>query len=252
MRKSIILFYLLLALPFAGFADGNQALFDAANELYSNGDFIECIDAYERILQTRQESAEVYYNLGNSYFKTNQLSLSILNYERGLLLQPGDEDILYNLTIANELIIDKIEALPEFFLKTWYRSSRSLLSSNSWALTSLFSFLISCLMIVSFFLHRKKGIKRLLFPIVILGLILSILSLAMSIQQSRLITDRNTCIVFAETITIKSSPDDSGTNLFVLHEGLKLEITDRLTGWYEIKLADGNVGWITIDAVELI
>ena len=127
MIKQIKLICIFLIFPLLVFADGNRALFQAANELYAKGEYIEAIEAYERILQTGQESSEVYYNLANSYFQNNQLSLSILNFERGLLLAPGDEDILYNLSIANELIIDKIDDIPEFFVITWYKSARNML-----------------------------------------------------------------------------------------------------------------------------
>jgi len=252
MIKQIKLICILLILPLLVFADGNKALFEAANELYSEARYVDAIEAYERILQTGQESSEVYYNLANSYFKNNQLSLSILNYERGLLLAPGDEDILYNLSIANELIVDEIDDIPEFFLITWYKNARNMLSSNSWSVVSLISFLIICLMVVGFVVTRRRGSKQILFPAIILVLIISALSLTMSIQQSKRITDRNTCIVFMQTVTVKSSPDESGTDLFVIHEGLKVEISDKLSDWFEIRLPDGNVGWIPSAAVEVI
>ena len=116
MAKKLIASSWLIFLSISLMADGNEALFEAANGHYANGNFEEAITGYQQILQTRQESSEVYYNLANAYFKTNQLSLAILHYERGLLLSPGDEDIRYNLAIANELISDKIDTLPEFFL----------------------------------------------------------------------------------------------------------------------------------------
>jgi hypothetical protein len=252
MSKFTLTILLILFAVSGVLADGNHSLFEASNANYSNGKYDIAIEGYEQILQTGQESPEIYYNLANSYFKMNQLSKAILYYERGLLLAPGDEDIQYNLSIANELITDKIEALPEFFIKTWYKKARNLMSSNSWALVSLISFVLSCFMTVVFILTRRRRIKQIMLPTVFLALIICALSITMSRQQSRLVTDRNTCIVFAPSVTVKSSPDNSGTDLFVLHEGLKLEITERLTGWFEIKLADGNVGWIKSEAVEII
>ena len=107
-------------------------------------------------------------------------------------------------------------------------------------------------MVVAFVVTRRRAFKQILFPAIILVLIIGAFSLAMSIQQSKRITDRNTCIVFMQTATVKSSPDESGTDLFVIHEGLKLEISDTLSDWIEIRLPDGNVGWIPSGAVEII
>jgi len=253
MKKILVfLITILILLPWNSYADGNESLLEQANALYTNGKYKEAIVSYEQILQTGQESAQVHYNLGNAYFKTNQLNQAILNYERGRLLAPGDEDIQYNLSIANELITDRIEALPEFFLKTWFKSIKVILPTNSWALMSLLSFAIAGVFAILFIALRKRGWRKLSLIIAIAGILISALSLLFAAQQGHQLSNRNTCIVFAPTVTVKSSPDDSGTNLFVLHEGVKLTITDRLSEWFEIKLADGNVGWIPIEAVEVI
>lgn len=252
--KKVLVFLItsLLFLSWNSYADGNESLLEQANALYSEGKFDEAITSYEQVLLTGQESAQVHYNLGNAYFKINQLSLAILNYERGSLLSPGDEDIQYNLSLANELITDRIEALPEFFLKTWLNSIRIILPTNSWALMSIISFAIAGFFAVLFIALRKRGWRKASLIIASAGILISVLSLLFAVQQGKQLSNRNTCIVFAQTITIKSSPDDSGTNLFVLHEGVKLIIIDRLSEWFEIKLADGNVGWIPIEAVEII
>lgn len=252
--KKVLLFLItvLVFLPWNSLADGNESLLEQANTLYTEGNYKEAILSYEQILQTGQESAQVHYNLGNAYFKTNQLKLAILNYERGSLLSPGDEDIKYNLSIANELITDRIEALPEFFFKSWYKSLKVILPSNSWALMSILSFGIAGIFAILFIALRKRGWRKVSLISAIAGILISAFSLLFAFQQGKQLSNRNTCIVFAPTVTIKSSPDDSGTNLFVLHEGVKLLIIDQLSAWYEIKLADGNVGWIPIEAVEII
>jgi len=232
--------------------DGNTALFISANEKYAADDFRAAIEQYEQILATGQQSAELYYNLGNAYFKTNQLASSILNYERGLLLSPNDEDIHYNLDIANSLITDRIEVIPEFFLKSWINTIHNSLSANTWSLLSLILFGVVGLFMIIFITFRIKNVRRLAIPIMILALTVSIISLLFAHQQNRAILEPNSCIVFSQSVTIKSSPDDSGTNLFVLHEGVKLQITDQLTGWFEIKMDNGNVGWIPANAVRKI
>jgi len=251
-RVLVFLITFLVFLPWNSLADGNESLLVKANALYSEGKYTEAILSYEQILQTGQESSQLHYNLGNAYFKTDQLSLAILNYERGSLLAPGDEDIQYNLSIANELITDRIEALPEFFLNKWMKTLKVILSANSWALLSILSFSIAGIFAILFIALRKRGWRKISLAGAIAGILIAVLSLFFATQQGKQLSKRNTCIVFAPTVTIKSSPDDSGTNLFVLHEGVKLMIIDRLSGWYEIKLADGNVGWIPTESVEII
>ncbi len=232
--------------------DGNLELFKQANQKYTDEAFPEAIASYEQILSTGQESAELYYNLGNAYFKSNQLSRAILNYERGLLLAPSDEDILYNLDIANSLITDRIESIPVFFFNSWVRSIRSSLNPNQWAQLSLLLFIMAIVSIIVFIAFKTRNLRRTALPVIVVGLLLSLLSFVFAQQQARLHSERNTCIVFSPSLTVKSAPDQSGTDLFVIHEGLKLTIKDELSGWYEIEMADGNVGWIPSNAVERI
>lgn len=252
MRNHLIMLLVVILLPGTLRADGNQALFETANLKYAEGLYEEAIVAYQQILETGQESTEVYYNLGNAWFKTGQITKAILNYERGLLLSPGDEDIRYNLSIANELITDKIEQLPGFFLSDWIRSLSQLLSANMWALFSLISFLILSVLIPLLVLSRRRQLKNLFLSAILLTLVISSVSLLFARQQSKIMADRNTAIVFSPSVTVKSSPDSSGTNLFILHEGVKVEIIDRISGWYEIRIADGNLGWMPAEAVEII
>ena len=250
--KYLIIFSVLLISPLRIYADGNESLFASANARYAEGEYAEAIESYEQILLTGQHSPSLYYNLGNAYFKNNELTRAILNFERALLYAPADEDIMYNLDIANILITDRIDAVPDFFLKTWIIQLQNLFSANLWGLISLIGFALASMFLTLFILIRKQGFRRLSLPGVILALLLSVGALSFANQQKNKVNNRNTCIVFAPTVTIKSSPDESGTNLFVLHEGVKLSIIDRLSQWYEIKLADGNIGWISSEAVEII
>ncbi|MCD6347858.1 MAG: tetratricopeptide repeat protein [Bacteroidales bacterium] len=233
-------------------ADGNESLFASANAKYADGDYQGSITAYEQILQTGQHSAELYYNLGNAYFKSNELTKAILNYERALIYSPADEDIKYNLNIANQLITDRITAVPDFLPKTWIKEVQNISSANTWGLTSLILFAITAFFVILFISIRRQGIRRLSIMGALLALILSISAMSFANKQKKKLTQRNTCIVFAPSVTVKSSPDDSGTNLFVIHEGIKLTITDKLASWFEIKMADGNIGWIPASTVETI
>jgi len=219
-------------------------LFRQANEAYSKGDFQTAAGVYEELLKANGESATVYYNLGNSYYKLNKIAPSILNYERALLLEPGNADIRFNLEIAKLKAVDKIEPVGNFFLTDWFRDIQNLLSTDAWSVFSIICFilLITCLFL--FFFSRRIFIKKLGFYAGIALLICVILGNTFAYNQKKKLTKRDAAIIFAPTTTIKSSPDNSGTDLFILHEGTKVKLKSKLGDWNEIVTADGNVGWI--------
>ncbi len=252
MRKSIISIFAFILLSLASYADGNESLFAHANQKYSDGLYSEAIQSYNDILSTGYTSAALLYNLGNSYYKHNDLTLAILNYERALLISPGDEDIKYNLDIANLLVVDKINALPEFFLSKLVRQLRMGLSPDQWGQLSLFSFLLTGISILLFFFLRKRLFRKLFLVAGVVMIIFSGTTLLFAWDQNKVLSDRDTAIIFSPSVTGKSSPDESGTDLFVLHEGVKVWITDRLNDWLEIQLADGNKAWIPENTLERI
>jgi len=251
-RKFITGILLSSLMSFAVLADGNESLFSLANQKYTEGKYQEAIEAYNNILSTGYASAALYYNLGNSYYKTNQLTQAILNYERALLLSPGDEDIKYNLEIANQLVVDKIDALPEFFVSKWLRQLRMSFPPGHWARLSLTSFFLAGVAVLFFLFLRRRFLRKLFLAFAAAMIFLSGTSLIFGLQQHKQLTERNTAIIFSPSVTAKSSPDDSGTDLFVLHEGVKVRITDRLNDWFEIELADGNKAWVPENSLERI
>ena len=252
MKRTSIIVLMISIFSGALMADGNESLFELANQKYADGSFEEAISSYEEILATGHSSAALYYNLGNAYYKTNQVTRAILNYERALLLSPGDEDIKYNLDIANQLVADKINSLPEFFLTKWFKQIRTGMSADSWALTSIASFAITALFALLFFFLRNRAVRKLSLAATVLFLIISGTTLVFGSLQHKQFSERNTAIIFSPSVTAKSSPDQGGTDLFVLHEGVKVWITDQLNDWVEIQLADGNKAWIREDDLERI
>jgi len=229
-----------------------QDLLQSANEAYAKGDFAKAIELYETVLKEKGESATVYYNLGNAYYKTNKIAPSILNYERALLLDPGNSDIRFNLDIARLKTVDKIEPVGEFFLASWFRSVQNLWSTDAWSIFGIVCFilLIGCLFL--FFFSRKILIKQLSFYVGLCFLILTIFGNIFAYSQNKRLTERNSAIIFVPTTTIKSSPADSGTDLFILHEGTKVKVKSKIGDWSEIVTADGNVGWIKSAEIEVI
>lgn len=248
--KKFIQTIFLLALSLSVFAQDAQL--DKANQHYIAGEYDQAIDAYNEILSGNKESAEVYYNLGNAYYKTGKYTQSILNYERAKLLAPNDEDIQFNLDLANLHVVDAIDPLPQVFFIRWWNNMTNKFSIDQWARVSVVSFLIFLILAGLFFFTQNGMLKRVSFWTGILVIVISIFSFNFAARHKQRITEHNFAIITQPSVTVKSSPSDSGTDLFLIHEGLKVEIKDNLSGWMEIRLSDGNQGWLPANSVERI
>lgn len=233
------------------FADSNQSLIEKANSEYINGNYEQAIETYNLVLETDYESALLYYNIGNAYYKNNQLAYSILFFEKAKLLAPNDEDINFNLELANSHTTDKIEAIPELFIKNWYNTISSIYTSDFWAIVSMITFFVGLLFLSLFLFSRKSSLKRTAFYFSMLLLLSSALSFSFSRNETNKQTAHNCGIIF-NSITVKSSPDNNGTDLFLLHEGTKVEILEPNNEWVKIKLKDGSEGWVTTENMKII
>ena len=196
--------------------------------------------------------AEVYYNLGNTYYKAGKIAPAILNYERCLLLDPGDSDARFNLQMARQKTIDKIEPVGDFFLVKWFKSVENLGSADSWAKTGIVCFLLFIGCLILFFFSRWVRLKKIGFYLGVLFIIMVVFANIFASDQKAEMINRKHAIVFAPTVTVKSSPDASGTDLFVLHEGTNVTVKSTLGEWSEIELEDGNVGWMPSKDIEKI
>ncbi|MDA3880249.1 MAG: tetratricopeptide repeat protein [Prolixibacteraceae bacterium] len=224
----------------------------AANEKYAANEFEKAVAMYENLLESGYESAELYFNLGNAYFKTNNLPKAILNYERANIRNPNNDDFQFNLELANQFVIDKIEPLPRPFLVKWGENLVNMFTSNQWAFVSISTFILMLALTLVYMLSRRIGFRKLAFGLSVVFLLISIVSFVFSYQQKTKITQYNHAIIFNPTITVKASPDEGGTDLFVIHEGLKVKIEQELNNWVEIKLEDGNSGWVRTEVLEEI
>lgn len=219
---------------------------------YIKNDFASAIQIYESLLQ-QGEAPEIYYNLGNCYYKTDDIACAILNYERALLLSPGNADIRANLEIARSKTIDKVTPVPEIFFITWIKSLVNSQSSDAWARTGIVSFLLLLVSLAIFFFTQHIKWKKIGFSAAILFLIVTVLSNLFASQQKSYLTNRNDAIILSPSVTVRSTPSESGTSLFVLHEGRKVEIKDNsMREWKEIRLEDGKVGWVPSSSIEVI
>lgn len=244
----ILILIILASKAIASPADSLQL----ANKLYADKKYEEAQALYEKIVSQGYESAALYYNLGNTYYKSGMYPNAILNYERALLLEPNNNDIHFNLKLANQFVIDKLEPLPVPFFIQWYKKTANLLSETQWAIASIICFICTLIFAFFYFFSKTLSLKKTGFILAIIFIVFSSLSFVFANQKFKQTNYRNHAIVFKPSLTVKSSPDESGTNLFVVHEGLKIEILQQVNNWVEIKLVDGNIGWIETDAIELI
>ncbi len=243
--------FLILLFAFSSIASPADSL-KRANELYAESEFQAAALLYESILDQNYESAALYYNLGNAYYKSGEYTLSILNYERALLLDPNNESIQFNLQLANQFVIDNIEPLPTPFFIKWIQNLANLQSADNWSIFSIVAFLVMLAFALVFLFSRTLVFKKTGFILAIIFLILSSTSLMLARKQHQKLIERNHAIIFTPTVTVKSSPDVGGTDLFVIHEGLKVEIKQQINIWLEIRLEDGNTGWVQQGVLEII
>lgn len=215
-----------------------------AAKAYDDENYSLAIELYESVLQKNGDSQSVYYNLGNAYFKANKIAESILNYERALLIDPSDDDTQFNLDIVKQKTVDKIEAIDIFFVNKYLQGIQNYLSINTWGMLGISSFIIFIICLVMFFFGRHIKIKKIGFYTAIIAIFITIVSNVFANNQLYEQVNREKAIVFTPTIAIKGSPDKSGTDLFVLHEGTKVKVISNLGDWSEIVVADGNKGWI--------
>lgn len=231
---------------------GNQALWASANKAYIEGQYPQAVLDYEAILSSGEFSSALYFNLGNAYFQQNRLGKALLNYYRARNLDPTDEDILYNLETAQARTKDKIDPIPSFFLVRWIDSLGSLFSSNGWAVLSLSLFLICLVGIFVWLISGSLSLRKLGFFLGFICGVLFFVSLAYSYSLGREQLDESGGVVVNSAAPIKSSPSSGGTDLFILNEGTYLEVLQQLEDWSEIRVADGNKGWILSSAIELL
>ncbi len=230
-------------------ADHKQHVFEGANELYQQEKYAEAISKYLEIIDNGYENWQLYFNLGNSYYRTGQFGRSILYYERAYRLNPKNEDVVFNLNLVNTKVVDNIKTPP---LTEFITDVKNLLSKTALIWLTIFAYLgLAALIILKMFLSKRR-IQRLLQ--IILIPIFIVLLLATSILILRVKEDNSVkyAIVLADKVDVLGEPSEKGTELFSLHEGAKLKIEEYSGGWAKIRLSDGNVGWLKKGVFEII
>jgi tetratricopeptide (TPR) repeat protein len=244
---------LLLCIAFVkiGVADEATVQFEQANMAYRDGEYQKAAELYEQIIAQGYESAPLYYNLGNVYFKLNSLPASILSYERAKRLAPNDEDINYNLRLANLRVVDKIEPLPQLFFIAWWEHLMNHHSADQWAIIAIIALWFAVLGGVLLVIGRAL-LRRIASAASVVALGLSVFAFIGVMQRNTIEEVKREAIVFDKSVSVKSAPDRQSTDLFVIHEGVKVELLDSVGEWRKIRLADGKVGWLIAESVESI
>lgn len=223
-----------------------------ADDEYAKGNYQQAIKDYQEILKAGV-SSEIYYNLGNAYYRTDNITQALLAYERALQLSPGDNDIRFNLQYARSKTIDKITPETEMFFVTWYNSLVNFTSVDRWAKTAIVSIVMALLLILVFLFAPQMWARKSGFYGSAVFLLLFVFANLFAFQQKHELETKQGAIVIAPTVNVKKTPAASGTDVFVIHEGTRVDITDRgMKQWRGIKLADGREGWLKTSQIEEI
>jgi len=227
-----------------------------ATAAYNEGDYRMAIDILEEEKKQQVtnglESAALYYNLGNAYFRVNDLAHARLYYERALLLDPGDRDTRHNIDYLSTKIEDKILVADTFFLSLWFRAVQNLFSSNAWATIAVVFFILFITCLVVFFFSRLISLKKGAFYVGIVALLIVVFANIFTFGQKGKIEKRETGVVMVGSVQVLSSPDINSKELFILHSGTKVFVTKEDRSWYEIEIDNGSVGWIQKEKMEII
>lgn len=251
MKSKIFISAIVLFISFTTSMAQNEEL-AKANSLYKKADYQGAAMLYEDIATRYGISPELYYNIGNTYFKAGEVGRSILNYERALRLSPNYDDAKTNLELAQTKVVDNIVQIPPFFVKRWIDSFIKLLSVDQWYTISVVVFVITLLCFLYFIFGNSLIVRRFAFYGSFVLLAVTIISGAFGLTRRSELHNHNQAIIMAGTVVIKSSPDKSGTDLFQLHEGTKVSIKSNLDEWTEIVVGNGNIGWLETKVIEKI
>ncbi|MEP6931341.1 MAG: tetratricopeptide repeat protein [Flavobacterium sp.] len=244
--KNIVYLFLLISQVF--FA---QSSFEKGNTLYKNGEFQQSIDVYESIIkEDGQQSAELYFNLGNSYYKLNKVAPSIYNYEKALVLKPNDPQTLNNLKFAKKLTIDEIKEVPKVGFAKLIQNFTGIFDYNAWAKISVAIAFVFLLGFIGYYFSQHTITKRIYFIAMFILLVALLLSVAAGMSEKDHFDNNRPAIVFSEFSEVRSEPQKAGSAIILLHEGSKVYVIETLDKWRKIELTDGTEGWIDSSTIK--
>lgn len=251
MKRKFFVWIIVACLTTPLSAVSVDEMWNEAARYYADKEYESAAECYERLFEYG-ESASLYYNYANALYKSGNLGGAILNYERALLLDPSDEDILFNLEYANRMKTDKIEPVGRFFLSEWLDTLGHKLSSDSWAYMGIATFVLMLALLLLYLFGRNMALRKTAFFSSLVLLVITVTSFVYAFYIKNDVENNLKAIVMSGSVSVKSSPDDGGTEVFVIHEGTKVTVKSTLNVWSEIVLADGNVGWLPSEDIQII
>ncbi|MBR2032157.1 MAG: tetratricopeptide repeat protein [Alistipes sp.] len=252
MKRIIILTALLLMSVVGVMAQTSAERWEAGNRAYIEGNYDKAIEEYTAILDGGEYSMKLYYNLANAYFKAGANGKAILYYNKALRIAPSQEDIRHNLALAEAQTKDRIAVIPEFFLNRWLRTLRNSMSCTAWSVLSLVWFGVLLAFGVLFLLASQVRWRKVGFYGALCAFVLFVATTSFAVSSRNDMLSHNEAIVMGTAISVKSSPDRSATDLFVLHEGTKVKVLAEVDEWVEVVIADGKKGWTERKNIEEI
>ena len=243
---------LCMACSAAAFAQTDAQLWNSANDAYSMGQYESAYNDYKSIEQGGTHSYKLYYNMGNACYKMGEVGKAILYYEKALKLDPAGEDAKINLQIARLQTLDKIDVVPEFILATLIKDVRNALSSNGWAYLAIAFLAVTAVLMLLFRFAPTTGQRKFSFVLACVVFLFAIISVLFAVNLRRNASSEDSAIVMVPVSNIKSAPNSTGNNLFILHEGTKVEILEEAGQWCRIEISDGRQGWMHKSDVEVI
>lgn len=249
MKKA---FYILLFLLSSISMAQNETLFEQGNALYNDGNYTEAIEKYQAILKQGEHSEALYFNLGNSYYKLNNIASSIYYYEKALQLAPDDKDILNNISFARNMTIDVVDTIPEVGFSKLINNITNMMSFDAWSKMAVGLVIVFVILFLSYYFSYASTKKRIAFVVSLASIVLACTTLSFAYHKYNLEKNDKPAIVFAKESQIKSEPNLRSSEAFKLHEGTKVQILDTVNNWKKIKLADGKTGWIVSDDIKAL
>lgn len=246
-------FVIVLSLLFFGFSQAQEPIdvFAKANEAYKKGDYQKAIGLYEKAMQKDEVSGELYYNLGNAYYKINQIAPSIYYYEKAMQLLPNDEDLRYNLSLVDQMKMDKIDKVPENILLRYKKKMNVLFSYNTWAILAVFWAFFGLLTFGIFLFSHKINLKRISFVWMFLSLFFLLFSWY-NADFGKKLSNQKYGIIFSPHVNLLTEPNLTSDKVFDLHEGTKLKVLRKSGEWELVKLPDGKKGWLPAADIRLL
>lgn len=251
MRTLFLMFLFAWPLVFTGTV-GSTSTFETANALYRDKNYAKAALLYDSLAAEKGAGSVLFFNAGNAHFKHGDIARAILNYERARRLAPADEDILFNLKIAYANTVDKIEPIPLLFYERWWQGFLTLVSPGVWSVLAVVWIWLAAAAGLLYLFAGTVARKRNAFLLALTLLCVSLFTYRIAASAEQLIHGDTEAVVMEPSTYVRSSPDAASTNLFMLHEGTKVDITERINGWCRIRIANGNVGWVEDNHIEAI